>query len=106
LTLTEQVASYNGGGTNTFQTLDATFDGHDRVVILTDEQAFGYNPWYGARKSAREIEKPIYTFNLVGYKTGHLSSGENNRYTFGGLTDSGFKMIDLIERGRNADWPF
>ena len=106
LKLTEDIAGYNGGGTNTFQTLDATFNGHDRVIILTDEQAFGYSPWYGARKSAREIEAAIYTFNLVGYKQGHLPSGEGNRYTFGGLTDAGFRMIDLIERGKNADWPF
>jgi hypothetical protein len=94
------------GGTETFQTLDSTYKGHDRVIILTDEQAFGYSPWYGSRKPAQTIEKPIYTFNLAGYKQGHLPSGEGNRYTFGGLTDAGFKTIDLLEKGQNENWPF
>ena len=29
-----------------------------------------------------------------------------NRIEFGGLTDATFRMIPLIEAGRNADWPF
>lgn len=95
-----KAATYNGGGTDTFGVLNKVYNGHDRVVILTDEQA---NYHFGR---AENIKVPIYTFNLAGYRVGHLPSGSDNRYTFGGLTDAGFKMIDLIERGKNADWPF
>lgn len=97
-------AMFSGGGTQTFQVLNQFYAGHDRVVILTDEQAFGYGG-YGSQP-AKEITKPIYTFNLVGYKAGQLPSGSDNRYTFGGLTDAGFKLIDLLERGKDGDWPF
>ena len=89
------------GGTETFKTLDSTYSNHDRVVILTDEQANAYG-----RKPAATINKPIFTFNVAGYSVGQLPTGTDNRYTFAGLTDAGFKLIDLIERGQNEDWPF
>lgn len=94
------------GGTNTFQTLDQTYSNHDRVIILTDEQANPYGGWGFARKPASTITKPVFTFNLAGYKVAQLPSGAEGRYTFGGLTDAGFRLIDLIERGQNEDWPF
>src|SRR4026209_2722370 len=50
-----------GGGTETVQALPGHFRGHDRVVILTDEQAF-----FDAQNRsvpAEEIAAPIYTFN-------------------------------------------
>src|SRR5947208_1039918 len=40
LPLARTVAQATDGGTNTFQVLGAAYAGHDRVVILTDEQAF------------------------------------------------------------------
>jgi hypothetical protein len=92
-----------GGGTNTFPALRANFKGHDRVIILTDEQAF-----YDARSGsipADEIASPIYTFNLAGYRAGHLPSGTQRRYTFGGLSDRAFAAIDLLDRGRDVAWP-
>jgi hypothetical protein len=91
-----------GGGTETFRALRENFKKHDRVVILTDEQAFS-DAAHG-RVPAEEIEAPIYTFNLAGYKAGHLPSGGRRRYTFGGLSDRGFAAIELLERGRDLDW--
>jgi hypothetical protein len=90
------------GGTNTMQAINRHFSGHDRIVILTDEQAFSD---YGSNIKVSQIDVPIYTFNLAGYKAGHLSSGPK-RHTFGGLTDSGFVALSLLERGKDADWPF
>ena len=52
------------------------------------------------------MKVPIFTFNLAGYRAGHMPSGGDNRYTFGGLTDQGFLAIELLERGVNAAWPF
>jgi hypothetical protein len=108
-------ATTHSGGTNTMGVLADTFKDHDRVLILTDEQTWHSSRYsYGydrareqtAEQKVKEIKVPIYTFNLAGYQQGHLQSGADNRYTFGGLTDAGFKMIELLERGENADWPF
>ncbi|MFE3104240.1 LAGLIDADG family homing endonuclease [Nocardia tengchongensis] len=90
-----------GGGTNTAGTVRATFDRHDRVVILTDEQ----NSWGGDPGSAMPQQVPLYTWNLAGYQHGHAAGGPN-RHTFGGLSDRAFAMIPLLERGEDCDWPF
>ncbi|HEX3783448.1 MAG TPA: TROVE domain-containing protein [Pseudonocardiaceae bacterium] len=74
---------------------------HDRVVILTDEQAA-----HGDVDTLVPREIPLYTWNLAGYQYGHAPSGGRNRHTFGGLTDQGFRMIPLLESGRDGHWPF
>lgn len=74
---------------------------HDRVVILTDEQA-----GRGDVDGAVPAKTALYTWNLAGYRMGHAPSGFGNRHTFGGLTDQAFKMIPLLEAGRDASWPF
>jgi len=48
----------------------------------------------------------LYTFVIGGYGRSTTKVGTNGRYEIGGFTDSTFKMISLLERGRNADWPF
>ncbi|WP_086850774.1 TROVE domain-containing protein [Amycolatopsis kentuckyensis] len=90
-----------GGGTDTAGAVKKHFANHDRVVILTDEQAA-----YGDVGQALPAHVPLYTWNLAGYRAGHAPSGSGHRHTFGGLTDQGFRMIPLLERGRRADWPF
>ena len=89
------------GGTNTQGALSGNFRQHDRAVILTDEQAS-----YGAHAVGSYLPPTtsIYTWNLAGYKMGHNASGSGNRHTFGGLADQAFKMIPLLEAGRNGDW--
>lgn len=93
------------GGTETALAVRRHFRGHDRVVIVTDEQAWagsrGANPTDAVPESV-----PVYTFNLAGYRYGHGPSGVGNRHTFGGLTDQGFAAIPLLEAGRDAHWPF
>lgn len=92
-----------GGGTDTARALQATFKQHDRVVILTDEQAS-----YGRTEIGDLIPKtvPLHTYNLAGYRYGQAPSGGKNRYTSGGLTDLGFAQIQLLERGYTSDWPW
>jgi len=93
-----------GGGTDTAGAVEAHYDGHDRVVILTDEQAtYG---GYGDVTAAVPKDRMVYTWNLAGYRHGHAPSGTGTRHTFGGLTDAAFRMIPFLEAGRNADWPF
>lgn len=91
-----------GGGTRTWQAVSKHFDSkrHDRILILTDEQAHpGYKP-------AQAMHKPLYTFNLAGYKYAYDEQGKNGSYVFGGLTDAGFKTIAAIENLENDRWPW
>jgi hypothetical protein len=90
-----------GGGTATWQILQHLYKNHDRVVILTDEQAFGSPAGVGIAPSTN-----VYTVNLAGYKYGHAPSGTKNMHTFGGLTDQMFKVMPLLERGKDAPWPW
>ncbi|HZN74653.1 MAG TPA: TROVE domain-containing protein [Micromonosporaceae bacterium] len=92
------------GGTYTAAAVEKWYSGHDRVVIVTDEQAH-----YGGQRSVdapvpRHV--PVYTWNIAGYRLGHAPSGTGTRYTFGGLTDAAFRMIPLLEAGRDAVWPW
>ena len=96
----DAIGKHVGGGTNTFQAIAQHYSGQDRIVILTDEQAhpYGLDP-------TSTIAAPIYTFNLAGYRAGHMASARN-RHTFGGLSDKAFVALSLLERGGAADWPF
>ena len=55
-------------------------------------------------KKTLPANTPLYTWNLAGYKMGHAASGSGHRHVFGGLTDQAFRMIPLLEAGRNQDW--
>ncbi|MFC7330440.1 TROVE domain-containing protein [Marinactinospora rubrisoli] len=90
------------GGTSTADAVRRQYRRHDRVVIVTDEQAhYGQDP-------TREVPDsvPVYTWNLAGYRYGHGPSGERNRHLFGGLSDAAFRMVPLIEAGQTAQWPW
>lgn len=57
------------GGTNTAEAVRANFRGHDRVVIVTDEQA-SYG-WHGADPTGQvPANVPVYTWNLAATSTG------------------------------------
>ena len=100
------------GGTNTAEAVDAHYKGHDRVVVVTDEQADGralYGRLFGSQTrsdvyASIPAKVPVYTFNLAGYAPASAPSGDSNRVTIGGLTDAGFRVIPLIEKGRDAAW--
>lgn len=95
----EQFRGWTHGGTATWQTLGQTYEigKHDRVIILTDEQA---NPG-----TVPKISVPLFIVNLAGYKVASTSS-EGKVYTFGGLTDKMFQAITVIESGHDAKWPW
>lgn len=92
-----------GGGTDTAAALRATFKGHDRVVVVTDEQA-GQDSVEVTQSIPEAV--PMYTWNLAGYQAGHAPSGSRNRHAFGGLNDSAFRMVPMLERGASANWPW
>ncbi|MEU4678494.1 TROVE domain-containing protein [Micromonospora sp. NPDC023737] len=94
---------FYGGGTETEKAVRWHYDRHDRVVILTDEQAH----WHGSEDVAAAVPArvPVYTWNLAGYRVGHTPA-VGNRHTFGGLSDAAFAMVPLIEAGSRDQWPF
>ncbi|KOV77066.1 TROVE domain-containing protein [Nocardia sp. NRRL S-836] len=93
-----------GHGTDIVGSLKASYRGHDRVFIISDMQTIGGHGEGVSDVVPRHV--PIYGFNLGGYQQGAYATGKANRHEFGGLTDSTFRMIPLLEAGRNADWPF
>lgn len=114
LRLVEQFGQ--SGGTDIPKAVKQHFAGHDRIVIVTDEQTRpGYLPsnmwgYGGSRETAIDdlVPKnvPVYMWNLAGYKPGAMPSGSENRHTLGGLTDAAFQLIPLLDAGRNAAWPW
>jgi len=100
-TVAALVQSLPHGGTQTWQAVQRTYTDHDRIVIVTDEQA---NAGYAGTTLPEDAR--VYTFNVAGYRAGHGPSGKKGWYTFGGLTDAGFTAIELLERGNDQTWPF
>jgi hypothetical protein len=96
-----------GGGTHTAAALKATFKGHDRVIIFTDEQTFGPGRgyWQGDVGSQIPTSVPIYSYNLAGYAPAMLDTS-STRHQLAGLTDATFAMIPMIESGQRAEWPW
>ncbi|MEV6302367.1 TROVE domain-containing protein [Actinoplanes sp. NPDC051861] len=90
------------GGTNTLAAVQRFYNRHDRVLIVTDEQA---HAGQGNPGSALPPTVPLYTWNLAGYRPGHGPAGPY-RHTFGGLTDAAFRLVPLLESGANGNWPW
>ncbi|WP_405999602.1 TROVE domain-containing protein [Streptomyces sp. NBC_00829] len=94
---------HNLGGTDTAGAVTRHYSEHERVVVITDEQAqWAYN---GDPFRAVPQHIPVYTWNLAGYARGHAAAGPH-RHTFGGLSDAAFRLIPLLEAGRSSSWPW
>ncbi len=92
------------GGTDTTGAVRRHYGGHDRVLIVTDEQYT--HSHHGDPTEQVPSHVPVYTWNLAGYRAGHGPSGRGIRHTFGGLTDGAFRMVSLLERGSDGRWPW
>jgi hypothetical protein len=90
----------NLGGTYTVTAMRQFYANHDRVILITDEQASDGDPG-----SAIPANVPLHTINLAGYQFSGTAGGPN-RHIHAGLTDASFKLIQLLEAGRNATWPW
>jgi hypothetical protein len=90
--------------TDTFGAIKRHFAGHDRVVIVTDEQ--NQQSAYGRTiDDVLPTNVPAYVWNIGGYEVGSMASGAN-RHTFAGLTDAAFRMVPLLEGRANGRWPW
>jgi hypothetical protein len=49
---------------------------------------------------------PVYGFNLAGYKHAAMPTGSGTRHELRGMANQTFRMIPLLEAGRNAAWPW
>jgi hypothetical protein len=94
--------SGNMGGTATAGAIRAHYSGHDRVIVLTDEQA----AFSGSRGVFVGVPEKVhcFTWNLAGYEAGHAEAGRY-RHAFGGLNDAAFDLIRRVETGF-ATWPW
>jgi hypothetical protein len=89
--------------TDTFGAIARHYEGHDRVVIVTDEQNQA-----GRYRTVDDVlprHVPAYVWNIGGYQIGSTASGPN-RHTFAGLTDAAFRMVPLLEAGASGAWPW
>ena len=96
----------DSGGTDLGRALTKHYKGHDRVIILTDEQynAVYYGCWSPVDPSTIVPDKPIFIWNLAGYEPAGM--GQPNVYVSGGLSDAAFGYIDTVSRAVNAEWPW
>jgi hypothetical protein len=85
------------------------------VVIVTDEQTqAGYLPsnmhhQHGGMPPTLIDDLvpktvPLYMWNFGGYSRGAAPSGTGNRVTLGGLSDFAFRLIPILEAGRDCRW--
>jgi hypothetical protein len=89
-----------GYGTNIHGSLAQMYNGHDRVIIFSDEAA------HDCYQQAVQAQIPVlHVFNLGGYRTATIPSGPG-RYSYGGFTDATFVLMSLLEQGDNAVWPW
>lgn len=103
-------------GTDIPSAVKKHYDRHDRVIIVTDEQTrpgwLPSNGWQRGGMRETQIDDlipktvPVYMWNMAGYKPGAMPTGSAGRHTFGGLTDHAFRMVPLLEAGRDASWPW
>lgn len=98
-----------GHGTNMAGAVSATYDKHDRVIIISDMQAFQSGSRYGWGyvgdvASAAPAHIPVYGFNLASSSTTPI--GQGNRHSLGGMTDSTFKSIPQMEKVGKGMWPW
>lgn len=90
-----------GHGTQIAGSLRRAWSGHDRVFLISDMQTMDHGT-----STAIPASVALYGFNLGGYKAAAVDAGKTNRTEFGGLTDATFRMVPLLEAGRNASWPW
>lgn len=99
-----------GHGTETVAALRETYDGHDRVVIVSDMQAFAYpgrRPGRGMSVSeAVPAAVPLFGINTTGYGKASIDTGLPGRYEIGGFSDALFRMVGLLSRDRTTGWPW
>jgi hypothetical protein len=95
----ELVGLLRGESTYPWQSIERVWTGQERIIIITDEQSYDSPSAFSGFDKTR-----IFIWNLEGYTAG--TAGGKNVVTLGGFTDKIWTMVELIDRGQRADWPF
>lgn len=90
-----------GHGTNTWHAVRSAYNRHDRVIIFSDMQTDATHP----TKCPVPASVPVYLWDLGGYGKASIKPG-TNRHVLAGLSDSSFGLINTLEAGRDAGWPW
>lgn len=100
LKVIEKVLKANvGHGTNLNEAISRWYTGQDRIVMFTDMQTHDF------AKTGHKAQF-IHGFNLGGYSTSAIDTGQAGRFEYGGFTDATFKLMPLLETFNGSDWPF
>lgn len=101
----------SGMSTDTMRAIQTAFrPTHKRVIIFTDDQVgyMGANAWRPAY-SYRALISPrtyLHIFDLAGYGRASTEFGQDRKFIYGGMSDSMFSLMEVLEKGHDAGWPF
>lgn len=100
-----------GSGTETYAALTKHFDfkKHKRVFIFSDLQSFGGSTYYHHYGNVADFNFGtafVYAFDLAGYQATDMATGKDRKFQLGGLTDSTFKLIPMLEQLGDGVWPW
>jgi hypothetical protein len=107
LSLTKNIP-FTGGGTDFNTIFDTCSQAVDRIIILSDIQAWMKRSYYSnnPKDAFREYKQRtnsnplVYSFDLAGHGT--LQFPEHNVYCLAGFSDKVFNIMKLLESDRNA----
>lgn len=95
-----------GGATYTQQAIDRYQQGHQRIVVISDEQQNGsWGRQVGGVFSRVPESTHCYTINVAGYAEAHAPA-TGVRHGLAGLTDAVFKMMGVLEARKTGAWPW
>jgi len=103
---------FSGGGTDFNIIFDYPQKAYDRIIILSDMQAWADSGMYGwhqnngnpkealsAYRDRTDAQPKLYSFDLRGYGT--LEFPEKDVYSLAGFSDKVFELMKILESGRS-----
>jgi len=89
-----------GHGTNTAAAVQRHYAGHDRVIVMTDDQSRDGDPG-----SVIPANVDLFTFDLAGYDRASTATAPHRHLT-SGFSDKGWDLIARADRGLDSGWPW
>lgn len=87
-----------GHGTSTWPSVLSQYKGQDRIIVFTDMQD-------DPSRQPQLPNVPVYVWDLRGYGVANIQPG-SGRYLLSGFNDASFGVVNLLEQGRSASWPW
>jgi hypothetical protein len=83
---------------------------HKRLVIFSDMQdvaGLARPVYYGTSYGDKiPVGCTAYSFNLAGHEAGIVDTSKPGRYVLAGFSDAAFRMMAMVEAGKDQNWPF